>query len=342
MKRSWFRPKRRAPQTTSAPDETAKPASTEPEAPPQPVTKPNEVQEEVAPKRRVASTREEVALERELRASKREQLASKREQLASKREQLLGSTAETPAHVAVEQLIQNPARESRDEEIDDLLAAMTVETQQKTKQSVQRTKAKLEETLKVADETNSTLQRQHEQIDSISADLDSAKQRVETTEKRFNEYEKWRIFGGRSKKHADRAEAQYLAEQKRNDERADKLKETYGRTHTPIERAPHVAGSHTSSPARFQDVTAGLVARNDAEQAKLDEVAANDSEINEGLEDISKLLTRLEDKAYNMHDGVQRQNADIEHTTGQISDVNMRVARVNARAQHNLRRAGVR
>lgn len=223
-----------------------------------------------------------------------------------------------------------------DVEIDAFLQAMTVETQTKTLASVERTKKKLEETVSVADATTAVLERQHEQMDAICDDLESAKARVQTADRNFNEYEKWRLFGGKSNKRAHRAEQRFSEDDARRDARRERRTASYwGRRPASSPKVPA-----SRQPIEFRCVTDGLVGRDEAECAALGDIAANDARVNAGLADVSKLVDRVEDRALTMHRAMAHQHSDLAHLSGQVTDVGRGLARINERANYNVRRAG--
>lgn len=219
--------------------------------------------------------------------------------------------------------------ERRDEEIDDLLSSMGADTQAKTAQSVERTKAKLNESLEVAEASCRALEQQNGQIRSINKDLERAKVKLGTSEKRFDEYERWRIFGGKSRKTADRAEKSF--------ERVEQCS---------ARESPAHKGELPKKSARVKgrartEIAHGIEGRDDQEKEALKKVRDTDKEIDEGIRDISILLDQVEDRAIAMNEAVRTQNSDVQHLNDQVSDVNRGISRVNARVDHNLRRAGV-
>mmetsp|Transcript_21227 Transcript_21227/g.26429 ORF Transcript_21227/g.26429 Transcript_21227/m.26429 type:complete len:282 (+) Transcript_21227:22-867(+) len=72
--------------------------------------------------------------------------------------------------------------------------------QNQTMNAVGRIKAQLDDTQQLAATTGETLDQQGEQLDAINDDLDKLNTNVDRADKNFNQLEKWRIFGGHSKK----------------------------------------------------------------------------------------------------------------------------------------------
>ena len=83
--------------------------------------------------------------------------------------------------------------------MDALLAQMTLETQAKTATSVKNIERKLEDTIEIADATQDVLHAQGDQVDLVRRDVAQIDGALHRSNKQFNEYESWRIFGGKSK-----------------------------------------------------------------------------------------------------------------------------------------------
>jgi len=219
--------------------------------------------------------------------------------------------------------------------------------QELTRDAVARIKAQLADSKELADATAETLAAQGEQIDAVNRDATALNDNVDKADRNFDKLERWRVFGGRSKKKGARAAA-----------RAARDAQSSGDGGSPRDAAAPVAVSggggldaaaggpaEASSGKSVADrrrasrtnIAEGLSARDESDQAALDRIATNDDEINAGLDDIDAMLDDLGDTARALGATTKRHNAKLQTMTERVDTASSGVARINERAHYNVR-----
>ena len=203
-----------------------------------------------------------------------------------------------------------------------------------TLDAVGRIKAQLNESNELAAATAETLHKQTEQIDAINDDLDKINNNVDRADKNFDTLERWRFFGGKSKKKAKKAEKEAREKLEKQSHSEEHQKGAlHAVPHHQTHQEPPLSPSF--KPGRH-NVASGLEARDDDEQRHLDKIKQKDDVINDGLDDIDKLLENLGTAAKSLGEQTKLHNEKLKHMTGTTDEANVGVARINERAQYNV------
>ena len=229
----------------------------------------------------------------------------------------------------------------RQEQMDHIEIEDVHQKQDLTLDAVGRIKAQLLDSQELANATGQTLTAQTEQIDAINEDLEKINHNVERADKNFDTLERWRIFGGKSRKKGKKAGKEQRKQiSKDNEKFEDKVAAKKGDLGMEYDRSDSNdldRDDLASSGPKHQNVAKGLKGRNAEEQAQIDAIAAKDDTINSGLDDIDKLLDVLGDTAKQLGDQTQKHNEKLKLMTGTTDEAQVGVARINERAQYNVR-----
>ena len=246
----------------------------------------------------------------------------------------------------------DPAADAKDARINSLLAAMTYETQAKTQESVGNMERQLENTLEIADATQGALDAQSEQLDGVRADVTAVSSSVGAADAHINEFESWRVFGGRSKNAGRKAAESFEPKRRSSAVARRKAAEKYGVKTAAVDgpRRPRpraVVAAPAAGDVRWATadvgssthrVAADCVGRTREEADALKTIRDADDGINAGITRVDGLIDRLASRAEHMHATAAAQNRGLDDVADKVDDVNRSVSRVNARAQHNVRR----
>lgn len=244
----------------------------------------------------------------------------------------------------------------RETGVDSLLKQMTLDTQKKTRRSVRTMEKQLEDTLEIADATQGALDSQGDQLEAVRRDVTAVEGSLKHSNMQFNEFESWRVFGGKSKVLGKKAEKKFqpIERSGSNRSRTRQAAAKYGvavperprprrfasapahlRVPSPESVKWELAPSPKSSKAR---VAWGLEGRDAEEEDALNVIRNNDDDINRGLDQVDALIDRLADRADVIRRTASEHNDKLDDVAGKVDGVSRGVSRVNARAKHNVGR----
>ena len=231
-----------------------------------------------------------------------------------------GAGAAAPAAPRVV-LTRAPSGDATAEDVD--------RVQDDTLAAVDRIRRQLEDSNAVAAQTSETLARQGEQMDDVNHNLTTLKANLERADKNLDKLERWRLpfWGGKSTKRGEHA-AQGAA--LRNDAVEDVA-------HHDLDEA---GAARARARGDRRNVTSGLAARDGAEAGALASIAAKDDAIEDGLGGLDDLLDSLGTAAADMNKQARAHNEKLRDMQAGMNDAAVGTARVNERANCNVKYYG--